>query len=273
MSVEDLTELIASGGVVAVTGAGLSTGAGLPDYRGSGGAEAPSVDYDMFISSPMWQRWVWQRNQESWKALEALPPSRGHEILAGWEREGIILGTATQNVDGLHFKAGSEKVAEMHGSFTRVVCLHCETITPRSELDARLRELNPNTKDDPDPKNVAILAEAQPEEAKRSTFKVAPCDRCGGPLKPDIVFFGDGVHAIDQAFDYAREARTLLVLGTSLKVMTGMWVVTQGLSSGADLAIINKGPTVADRMADIRLNSPIDSTLEAINQRLNGSHK
>ena len=263
---EELARLIAQGDVVVVSGAGLSTGSGLPDYRGSGGSEKPSVDYGMFRNSLMWQRWVWQRNQESWRALDALPPTKGHEILADWERRGLIIGTATQNVDGLHFKAGSEKVAEMHGSFNRVACIDCHEITSREELDVRLSELNPDTIDDPDPAHVAILAEADRTRAETSTFTIAPCKTCGSTLKPDIVFFGEGVHDIEQAFDYARSAKTILVLGSSLLVLTGMWVVTQGLSSGASLAIINRGPTQADRLADIRLDADIDSTLTEIDR-------
>ena len=150
VSLTDLASLLSDGDVVVVSGAGLcETDSGLPDYRGSGGSEKPSVDYDMFVGLDMWQRWVWQRNQESWKALDTLPPTTGHRILADWERRGIVTGTATQNIDGMHFKAGSKKVAEMHGSFTRVTCIDCNQVTPRSELDPRLRELNPLTVDDP----------------------------------------------------------------------------------------------------------------------------
>ncbi|MGO1460286.1 MAG: Sir2 family NAD-dependent protein deacetylase [Flaviflexus sp.] len=264
MSLTDLAGLLSDGDVVVVSGAGLSTDSGLPDYRGSGGSEKPSVDYDMFVGLDMWQRWVWQRNQESWKALDTLPPTIGHRILADWERRGIVTGTATQNIDGMHFKAGSKKVAEMHGSFTRVTCIDCNQVTPRSDLDPRLRELNPLTVDDPNPANAAILAEADRASAEKSTFVPAPCANCGGILKPDIVFFGEGVQAIDQAFDYAREAKTILVLGSSLLVMTGMWVVTQGLSSGANLAIINRGPTQADRYADIRIDADISESLKAL---------
>ncbi|WP_245993556.1 Sir2 family NAD-dependent protein deacetylase [Flaviflexus salsibiostraticola] len=270
MSIERLAELMSRGDVVVVSGAGLSTDSGLPDYRGSGGSEKPSVDFDMFTGSHTWQRWVWQRNQETWRALDALAPTEGHTILAEWERDGIVTGTATQNIDGLHVKAGSERVAEMHGSFTRVTCLDCGEVTDRAALDPRLRELNPHTVDDPDPANAAILAEADYAKAAESTFTVAQCASCGGTLKPDIVFFGEAVQAMDEAFDYARDAKTILVVGSSLLVMTGMWVVTQGLSSGADIAIINRGPTQADRLADVRIEGGISETLAAVDKILTG---
>ncbi|MBM9433936.1 Sir2 family NAD-dependent protein deacetylase [Flaviflexus equikiangi] len=269
-AVEDLARLLSAGNVVVVSGAGLSTTAGLPDYRGNGGGETPSVTYDMFVSNPMWQRWVWQRNQETWRALDALAPTRGHLLLSSWERDGIITGTATQNVDGLHAKAGSVRVAEMHGSFTRVACIDCGEITSRRELDSRLRALNPYTVDDPQPGHAAVLAEADSGAAAASTFIVAPCATCGGTLKPDIVFFGETVQALDEAFEFADDAKTILVLGSSLLVMTGMWVVSRGLSSGAALAIVNAGPTQADRLADLRIDTPIDAVLAEADALLRG---
>ena len=269
-SIEELAHIISEGDVVVVSGAGLSTDSGLPDYRGSGGSSVPSVAYDMFAGSTMWQKWVWQRNQETWRALDRLEPTAGHRFLASWEKKGIVTGTATQNIDALHMKAGSVKVAEMHGSFTRVVCIDCREVTSRADLDRRLRELNPTIVDDGDPANAAILAEADRESAELSDFVVAPCLTCGGTLKPDIVFFGEGVQAMDEAFDYAREARTILVVGSSLLVLTGMWVVSQGLSSGARLAIINRGPTEADRLADIRIDGGISQTLSRVDSLLAG---
>lgn len=265
---EELAELVAAGDVLAITGAGMSTDCGLPDYRGSGGGEAPSVDYDSFVYEPMWQRWVWQRNQETWQTLDSLTPSPAHMILAEWERRGLLTGIATQNIDGLHSKAGSRRVAEMHGSFRQVRCIDCDEVTPRSELDPRLRALNPDLAYDANPANAAILATADRQRAEASTFNLAPCATCGGVLKPDIVFFGESVQAIPEAFEMAREAKTTLVLGTSLLVLTGMWVLQEAWSNGSQLAIINRGPTQADRFADIRIEGGVSETLTAINSLL-----
>lgn len=266
---EELAKLVAAGDVLAITGAGMSTDCGLPDYRGSGGGESPSVDYDSFCYDRTWQRWVWQRNQETWQTLDSLTPSPAHMILADWEKRGLLCGIATQNIDGLHSKAGSQKVAEMHGSFRRVRCIDCDEVTSREELDVRLRALNPDLVYDPDPANAAILATADRAKAEQSTFEIAPCASCGGTLKPDIVFFGESVQAIPEAFDMAREAKTALVLGTSLIVLTGMWVLQEAWSTGSQLAIINRGPTQADRFADIRIEGGVSETLTAVNSLLN----
>lgn len=268
-TIEELAELISRGSVVAITGAGMSTDCGLPDYRGTGGGEKPSVDYDMFVSSPMWQRWVWQRNQETWKVLDSLSPSPAHHILKTWEDAGLLTGVATQNIDGLHTKAGSVNVAEMHGSFRHVVCIDCETRYPREHLDTILAALNPDLTYDTDPAHAAILASADLAEAERSTFNLASCEKCSGILKPDIVFFGEAVQAIPEAFDMAREAQTALVLGTSLAVLTGMWVLQEAWSNGANLAVVNRGPTAADRFADIRIEGGVSEVLTDVNRLLN----
>lgn len=262
--------MIGAGNVLAVTGAGISTDSGLPDYRGSGGNEEPSVDYDMFCGDERWRRWVWQRNHETWRTLDNLEPTAGHRILAAWEREGHLLGIATQNIDGLHAKAGSEAV-EMHGSFRSVVCIDCDTAYPRADLDPLFTELNPGYEWDPDPAHAAILATANREMAEASTFIVPPCPTCGGILKPDIVFFGQAVQGMPEAFDLARKASSVLVLGSSLLVLTGMWVVTEAYTHGADLAIINRGPTQADRLAHLRFDTGISETLTKVDALLRGS--
>lgn len=264
----DLAEMIRGKSVVAITGAGISTDAGLPDYRGTGGGEKPSIDIDMFLADPRWQRWVWQRNQETWRAAAALTPTLGHEVLARWEAAGMLTGVATQNVDGLHTKAGSQRVAEMHGSFLNVVCLHCDEVFAREEIDPIVRSLNPGVIDDPDPANVAILAAAEPRAASRSQFTVPPCPECGGLLKPGVVFFGEGVAAVDTALDYAREADVALVVGTSLMVLTGMWVVREAWATGSELAVINRGPTQADGFADLRIEGGASEVLTAVAERL-----
>ena len=265
--VAQVAEMVAGGKVLAVTGAGMSTDTGLPDYRGSGGSEDPSVDYDMFLADEMWRRWVWQRNHETWRTLDSLSPTSGHRILASWQERGLLAGIATQNIDGLHAKAGTEAV-EMHGSFRSVVCVDCESRFARERLEADMARLNPGYEWDPDPAHAAILATADREKAAASTFTVLPCPACGGILKPDIVFFGEAVHGIPEAFELARQAKTVLVLGSSLLVMTGMWVVTEAYTHGANLAIINRGPTQADYLAHVRIDAGISETLTEVDRLL-----
>ncbi len=247
-SLDRLIDLCRGRTLAALTGAGISTDSGLPDYRGTGSSGSPTVDIDLFWSDPMWQRWVWERNQVTWKALEALPPSRGHRALARLEEAGLLVGVATQNVDGLQQKAGSTRVAELHGSFLWVDCTRCGHRFPRAWLDGQLRAANPALVDDPDPAHVAILARIDSAGARASRLVLVPCPDCGGVLKPNVVFFGESLpqQAMSDAFAMADEAEVLLVIGTSMKVSTAIWVAQEAVSSGSDLAVINRGPTDLD---------------------------
>ncbi|MGJ9482263.1 Sir2 family NAD-dependent protein deacetylase [Actinotignum sp. GS-2025e] len=259
----ELAELMAGRTTVVIAGAGVSTASGIPDYRGTGSSDAPSIDYDAFVSDPVWQRWVWQRNQETWCALSGVVANNAHTALARFEKAGLINGVATQNVDNLHQKAGSTRLAELHGNFLRVVCVECGAEFPRAEIAAQLDALNPGWPEDPDPAHVAILASADRAGAEASTFRVAPCPRCGGLLKPAVVFFGEALprDAMEQSFAWAREADVALVVGTSLAVLTGSWVLGEALQHGAACAIINIGPTTADRYADLRVEGDVGTVL------------
>lgn len=251
--------------ILAVTGAGLSTDSGLPDYRGKGSLGKPSVEFDQFVSADYWQRWVWERNQATWGALQNLQPTPAHRALAKLQEMGLLIGEATQNVDALSRKAGISPLYEMHGAYDRVVCLDCGEVTGRGRLDERLRELNPNLAYSNDPKDVAILAVADEAKARASKFITAPCERCGGLLKPDIVFFGEMLpeKAIMGALELASQCDVVLVLGTSLLVGTGTIPIRGALAHGAELVIINRGPTTADNAADLRIEGGVSETLTA----------
>lgn len=256
--------------IVAITGAGISTDSGLPDYRGTGSSGIPTVDFNQFVEDEAWQRWVWQRNQETWKAVLDLKPTLAHQVLAKWEKAGLVNGVATQNVDDLHQRAGSKRVYELHGTFQKVQCLGCGRISDRMELDKRLRLANPTVKDDPDPAHVAILAQADWQAAKASTFQTVPCEKCGGLLKPAIVFFSENLpaDALEGSFALARQADIALVVGTSLAVLTGLWVVREAWGTGSKLVIINRGRTAADSYADIRVEGGASQTLQLVDQIL-----
>lgn len=259
-----LAELMEGKRTLAITGAGVSTDSGLPDYRGQGTTERPSIEFDMFVSDPVWQKWVWQRNHETWRQFESLQPSGAHVALAKLEEAGLISGIATQNIDGLHTKAGSKNVWELHGTFAKARCLDCGTIFKREDYAKELDKLNPNWPQyDRDP---AVLATAERPEAEASTFKVAPCPVCGGLVKPDVVFFGESLPGaqMDAAMKAATEADVALVVGSSLVVSTGMWVTRQAWAQGSPLAIINLGPTAADSIADLRIEAGASQTLTAL---------
>ena len=271
-AVDTIAAMMEGRRTVAITGAGISTGAGLPDYRGTGSAGTPTVDIEQFLSDPMWQRWVWQRNQETWRAVAALEPTPGHIALAQLEKAGLVNGVATQNVDDLHTKAGSRNVYELHGNFSTVQCLGCGQVTSREALDARLRVENPAVVDDPDPAHAAILAAADRQAAARSTFVTVPCEQCGGVLKPAVVFFGENLpgDALEGSFAVAKQADVALVVGTSLAVLTGLWVVREAWGTGSQLVVINRGPTAVDDYADVRVEGDASEVLSAVARRLLG---
>lgn len=247
----ELAELLCGKRTLVTTGAGISTDAGLPDYRGTGSTEQPNIDFQMFLADPVWRRWVWQRNHETWQIFSQLHPTPAHLALHQLEEAGLVRGIATQNVDGLHALAGSA-AWELHGSWREVECLECGLVFPRADYADQLTELNPGWPSyDHD---VAVLAGADRAAAKASTFQVAPCPRCGGIVKPAIVFFGQNLPtAMDQALAAAGDADVILAVGSSLVVSTGMWVVRQGWANGTPIAIINRGPTAADSIATLRI--------------------
>lgn len=240
---------------VFVTGAGMSTDTGIPDYRGKGNTAIPSVEYDQFVSDPVWQRWVWARNHQTWQTMLSLNPAPAHLAQARMERAGLLTGIATQNVDGLDLKAGCQEVYEMHGSFARVECVDCGQITAREPLHKRLTEANPDFPLDLDPAHVSILAVADRKAAEACDFKTVPCERCGGLLKPAVVFFGQMLPSdtMSRAYRAAAAADVVLVVGSSLVVGTASYVMQAGLAQGAPLVIINRGRTMYDREADLRI--------------------
>lgn len=264
-----LVDLMAGRRTLVISGAGVSTDSGLPDYRGQGSTEEPSIEFDMFVADPVWQRWVWQRNHETWQAVAALQPSPAHRAIAALEAAGLVSGVATQNVDGLDAAAGTRSLWELHGSFREVECLDCGRRIARSEYAQLLDALNPGWPTDPDPAHVAILATARRAEAEASTFEVAPCPACGGVMKPAVVFFGEGLpSAMEQAMAAAQNAEVALVVGTSLVVSTGMWVTRQAWANGADVVVVNMGPTQGDSFADLVINENASLVLPEVARRL-----
>lgn len=266
VAVEALADLMRDRVTAIVAGAGMSTDAGLPDYRGTGSSGNPTVDFDLFMSDEKWRRWVWQRNQETWKGAAALTPTPGHLAVAAMQRAGLVNGIATQNVDGLDVKAGITQPALLHGTFDLVDCVQCGARFERAEVDTWMRELNPTVVDDVDPAHVAILAQVDEESADASTFEPAPCPRCNGILKPNVVFFGESLpsDAMEMAFQYARDADVVLIVGTSLVVGTGLWVAHEGLQYGADIAVINRGPTQIDPYAELRIEGGASQILTQV---------
>jgi NAD-dependent SIR2 family protein deacetylase len=259
----ELTALVAAGGVLVLSGAGLSTESGIPDYRGPTGALRRSLPmtFQTFSRDPLARRRYWARSQLGWRHVARAQPNAGHRAVASLEALGLLGGIVTQNVDGLHQAGGARSVVELHGSLGRVVCLHCRERTSRHELDARLRAANP----DWDARVSAVNPDGDVtvEDADAVGFVVVDCRTCGGVLKPDVVFFGENVPppTVAQCYGLVERSRAMLVLGSSLAVMSGLRFVRRAATLGKPVAVVNQGVTRGDDLMSLRLGAPLGRTL------------
>jgi NAD-dependent SIR2 family protein deacetylase len=238
--VEQVAELggwIAEGGVVVLSGAGLSTDSGIPDYRGPSGSARRStpMTFQAFTRDPVARRRYWARSHLGWRTIGEARPNDGHHAVARLQERGAVHGIITQNVDGLHQAAGARDVVELHGNLARITCLGCGDLTPRDEMARRLDAANPRfapvaSASNPD-------GDAELADADLDGFTVVDCLACGGLLKPDVVYFGETVPAdrVARSFGLVGAARTLLVLGSSLTVMSGRRFV---LRAARDLPLV-----------------------------------
>lgn len=257
----DVVPIVAEGGVLVLSGAGLSTESGIPDYRGEGGSlrKHTPMTYDEFTTSQAGRQRYWARSHVGWRTIARAHPNAGHHAVTRLSAK--LSGVITQNVDGLHQAAGSSDVVELHGGLDRVICLDCGLLSPRIGLDRRLREANPDfhaTTDEVNPDGDVFL----PEETVKD-FVVVPCAECGGVLKPDVVFFGENVPRprVEQCYSLVDNARSLLVLGSSLTVMSGLRFVRRAAIAGIPVVIINRGETRGDPHASLRVDLPLGKSL------------
>ncbi|GIE77614.1 NAD-dependent protein deacetylase 1 [Actinoplanes philippinensis] len=254
-----LDEWVAEGDVVVLSGAGLSTDSGIPDYRGpSGSARRGSpMTYQTFTGDPVARRRYWARSHLGWRTIGDARPNDGHRAVARLQERGLLGGVITQNVDGLHQAAGARDVVELHGNLSRVVCLGCGAGSGRDELEERLSAANPGF--------AAVAATVNPDgdveldDAEVAGFTVVDCLACGGVLKPDVVYFGETVppERVSRSFALVAGARTLLVLGSSLTVMSGRRFVLRAVRDGIRVAIVNRGMTRGEPYADLVIDAPL----------------
>jgi len=265
-SVGEIAGLIGAGGVVVLSGAGLSTESGIPDYRGPTGLtrRAEPMTYQAFTGALAARQRYWARSHLGWRHIARAAPNQGHHAVAELQRRGLLSGIITQNVDGLHQQAGARDVVELHGSLSRVICLGCGERTPRDELDQRLRAANPDW--DAQARQVNPDGDAVLDNEATDHFNVVDCLRCAGALKPDVIFFGENVPPGRVADCYAlvSEAQALLVLGSSLAVMSGYRFVRHAAKLGIPVAIINQGATRGDAQATLTLDAPLGPALTAL---------
>jgi len=261
-----LTDLVADGDVVILSGAGLSTESGIPDYRGETGRRrrAEPMTYQTFVGSVAARRRYWARSHLGWRHITRAAPNTGHRAVAELQRRGLLAGIITQNVDGLQQAAGAHDVIELHGSLDRVVCLDCGRRTARQILHQRLSAANPGwsaevTEINPD--GDAVLADERIE-----AFHVVDCTDCGGVLKPDVIFFGENVPParVRQCYALTERASMLLVLGSSLTVLSGYRFVRHAAKFEIPVAIVNQGVTRGHDHALVAFDAPLGPTLTAL---------
>ncbi len=269
-NLEPVVAALRTGGVLVLSGAGISTESGIPDYRGAGGSLSrhTPMTYQEFIADGQAQRRYWARSHLGWRTFGRARPNTGHLTVTAFGRHGLLSGVITQNVDGLHQSAGSEDVVELHGSLERVVCLSCGAFSRRSDLARRLEEANAGF--EPMAAGINPDGDADLSDEQVGDFRVVPCAVCGGVLKPDVVFFGEAVppQRVEHCRELVDQAASLLVLGSSLTVMSGLRFVRQAAQAGKPVLIINQDPTRGDRHAVTRVALPLGAALTTLAARL-----
>jgi NAD-dependent SIR2 family protein deacetylase len=266
-----LVDVLTAGRILILSGAGLSTESGIPDYRGPTGLarRAQPMTYQVFTGSAAARRRYWARSYLGWRHVARAAPNDGHRAVAELCRRGLLTGIITQNVDGLHQAAGAFGVTELHGSLHRVVCLSCGQRSARTELERRLEAANPgwdarlatSVSVSPRPDGDAGL-----DDEATESFQVVDCSACHGVLKPDVVFFGENVPRprAEACYAMVERSRALVVLGSSLTVMSGFRYVRHAAGLQRPVVIVNQGATRGDAYATATLDAPLGRTLTGL---------
>ncbi len=252
-----LPDVLAGRRWLVLTGAGVSTDSGIPDYRGPGSVARSPMTYQEFLGSEPNRRRYWARAHVGWSRMSGAEPNAIHHWLAA--RQAELTGLITQNVDTLHDRAGHRGVIELHGRIDRIRCLECGAVSPRAALHERLDALNPGWS----AQEAVALPDGDVALEATQGFVLAPCEDCGGRLKPDVVFFGESVpkDVVARSFALVEEADALVVLGSSLQVMSGLRFVRRAAKRGIPIVIVNRGATRGDDLATVKLDDDVAETL------------
>jgi len=266
--IDEIARLVGRGHLAVLTGAGISTESGIPDYRGVTGRARPAtpMTYQEFAGSAAARQRYWARSHLGWRRIGQARPNAGHRAVADLERAGLITHVITQNVDGLHQAAGARKVIELHGSLDRVRCLDCGSRTSRVALEARLNLLNDGF--GPDAGGVLGI---KPDGDLDLLPQPVDCEDCdSGRLKPDVVFFGENVPParVQASYDVIARSDTLLVLGSSLTVASGFRFVRRAADLKKPIVLVNQGETRGDKYATIRVDAPLGEVLPELVRRV-----
>jgi NAD-dependent SIR2 family protein deacetylase len=254
----ELVALLHGRRVAVLTGAGMSTDSGIPDYRGPDSPPSNPMTIRQFTSDPQFRQRYWARNHVGWRHMDQTRPNAGHRALAELEHAGVVSGVITQNVDLLHTKAGSRTVINLHGTYAQVICLDCGHTMSRTALADLLEAANPGFVERAESVGgIAVAPDADAVVADTSAFRIVDCLACGGMLKPDVVYFGENVpkDRVDEAYSLVDGADALLVAGSSLTVYSGYRFVRHAAAVGIPIAIINRGRTRGDDLATVTIDT------------------
>lgn len=264
----DQAERILAGRRIAVlTGAGVSTDSGIPDYRGEGAPVRRPMTFQTFLADARARQRYWAGSHLGWRYFASAAPNAGHVALAGLELAGVVNGVITQNVDGLHLRAGSRHVVDVHGSMDRVFCLSCGQQFAREDIAARMTRDNPWLAE---PENVKLNPDGDVDIDAVGEMVVPDCTVCEGMLKPDVVFFGEFVPAtkFTAAAALIRSADALVIAGSSLVVNSGIRLLEQAVRRRLPIVIVNRGVTKGDPRATLKIEAGTSEVLAALRERL-----
>ena len=252
--------------IFVLTGAGISTASGIPDYRDERGdwKHRKPMDYRDFVARPGARRRYWARSYVGWQRFVQAQPNAAHAAVARLEELGRLSHTVTQNVDGLHQRAGSRQLTELHGSLASVACLDCGGTAPRADMQRRLLALNPILAD--------LSAEAAPdgdarlEHSIERELRIPACDACDGVLKPEVVFFGETIPKprVARCFDALADSDAMLVVGSSLMVYSGFRFARQAHQANKPVVAINRGRTRADDLLSFKVEQDCAAALDEV---------
>lgn len=249
--------------IAVLTGAGVSTDSGIPDYRGNGAPRRTPMTVEQFLTNEAARRRYWVGSHLGWRAFAAAEPNAGHRAIADLEAAGIATGVVTQNVDGLHVRAGSRRVVELHGTMRRVFCTHCGQVFDRRDLASRVEADNPWILI---PENVPLGPDGDVLPESTDGFRIPVCSVCGGMLKPDVVFFGEFIPAgkFREAEQLVHTSDGLVIAGSSLVVNSGIRLLERARRRKLPVVIVNRGATRADARATVKIDAGTSEVLSAL---------
>ena len=268
-ALDAVAEVLRGRHTAVLTGAGLSTDSGIPDYRGKGAPVRTPMNFQTFVGDERARKRYWAGSHLGWHRFRVAEPNLGHRSLARLEHSGLISGVITQNVDGLHTRAGSRHVVDLHGSLDLVVCLDCGQAFGRDSVAARLEAANPSLTT---PDAVRIAPDGDAEVSDIDGFTIPECTVCGGMLKPNVVFFGELVPTVKftEATALVSGAEALIIAGSSLFVNSGIRLLEQARRRKLPIIVINRGETKGDGRALIKLDAGTSESLAGLADRLTG---